>query len=48
LLGTTIEVLPVTTIDGEPVATGKPGEVARRLQSLYRAAVGQWLEGGGA
>ncbi len=45
LLGTTIEVLPVVTIDGEAVASGKPGPATQRLQTAYRAAVKRWLEG---
>jgi D-alanine transaminase len=48
LLGTTIEVLPVVSIDGEPVGDGKPGPVARRLQAAYREAVGRWLSEGRA
>ncbi len=48
LLGTTIEVLPVVSIDGDRVGDGKPGPVARRLQSAYRAAVERWLSEGGA
>lgn len=28
-------VLPVVTIDGEPVGDGKPGPIARRLRALY-------------
>ncbi len=48
MLGTTIEVLPVVSIDGTPVADGKPGPVTRRLQAAYRAAVDRWLSDGGA
>jgi D-alanine transaminase len=43
LLGTTIEVLPVVTIDGKTVSTGVPGPVARRLHEAFRAAVESWL-----
>jgi len=46
LVGTTIEVLPVITVDGQPVATGSPGPIARRLQTAYWAAVEHWLVGG--
>ncbi|MET0483500.1 MAG: D-amino-acid transaminase [Aestuariivirgaceae bacterium] len=31
-------VLPVVAIDGQPVGTGKPGPVARRLREIYIAA----------
>ena len=43
LLGTTIEVMPVVTIDGAPVGSGSPGPVSRRLQDAFRAAVEEWL-----
>lgn len=48
MLGTTIEVLPVVSIDGRPVGGGSPGPVARRLQAAYWAAVDRWLSDGGA
>lgn len=48
MLGTTIEVLPVVSIDGRPVGDGKPGPVARGLQTAYWAAVERWLSDGGA
>ena len=37
LVGTTIEVLPVTTLDGHSVGTGLPGEVTRLLQNKFEA-----------
>ncbi len=43
LTGTTIEVLPVVTIDGEPVGDGTPGPATRRLQEAFRKAVADWL-----
>jgi D-alanine transaminase len=43
LVGTTTEVLSVIRIDGQAVAEGTPGPVARRLQKAYRAAVERWL-----
>jgi D-alanine transaminase len=48
MLGTTIEVLPVVSIDGHPVGSGEPGPVARRLQAAYWAAVERWLSDGAA
>lgn len=45
LLGTTIEVLPVTSLDGRPIGSGKPGPVTRDLQHAYRKAVSEWLSG---
>lgn len=43
LVGTTIEVLPVVRVDDRPVADGRPGEVAARLQAAYREAIEAWL-----
>ena len=37
LAGTTAEVLPVVRIDGQPVASGTPGPVTRRLRELFLA-----------
>ncbi len=45
LTGTTSEVLPVVTVDGRPVADGRPGPVARRLQEAYRQAVREFVGG---
>ncbi len=33
----TKEILPVTTLDGEPVGEGKPGPVFKRMYTLYQA-----------
>jgi D-alanine transaminase len=43
LVGTTTEVISVVQVDGSRVANGQPGEIARRLQRAYRAAVERWL-----
>ncbi len=43
LAGTTIEVMPVISIDGVHIGNGQPGPVSRRLQAAYRAAVELWL-----
>jgi D-alanine transaminase len=43
LLGTTIEVMPIVTVDGKPVSGGTPGPVTRRLQAAFRAEVERWL-----
>ncbi len=40
LVGTTIEILPVTQLDGKPVADGKPGPMAIGLASRFKALVG--------
>jgi D-alanine transaminase len=39
LTGTTSEVLPIIKVDGEPIGTGLPGDVTRRLQEAYREKV---------
>jgi len=36
----TKEILPVTTLDGQPVGTGRPGPVYARLHAAYEAAKG--------
>jgi len=36
LSGTTTEIMPITRVNGTPIADGRPGEVTRRLQELYR------------
>jgi D-alanine transaminase len=35
LTGTTSEVLPITSVDGQPVGDGRPGPVTRLLQEAY-------------
>ena len=37
--GTTSEVLPITTLNGNPVADGKPGPFTRRLQEAFNQFV---------
>ena len=34
LTGTTTDVMPIVSLDGRPVGTGKPGELTRRLQKV--------------
>lgn len=41
LTGTTTEVMPVVRVDGRPIGSGKPGDVARRLMDAYRAEIGR-------
>jgi branched-subunit amino acid aminotransferase/4-amino-4-deoxychorismate lyase len=36
-------VLPVTSIDGRPVANGRPGETTRRLMADYATHCGAAL-----
>ena len=37
LTGTTVEVMPVTRVDGRRIAAGRPGPVTQRLLEAYRA-----------
>lgn len=43
LTGTTIEVMPVVTVDGQEIGDGKPGAVTKRLQEAFRSAIERWL-----
>lgn len=43
LAGTTIEVLPIVSVDGQAIGTGRPGPITRQLQAAYQAAVESWL-----
>ncbi|MDR0716720.1 MAG: D-amino acid aminotransferase [Azoarcus sp.] len=36
MTSSTKEVLPITTLDGQPVGSGRPGECARRMHGWYR------------
>jgi D-alanine transaminase len=35
LTSSSVFLLPITSIDGEPVADGKPGDFSKRLRQLY-------------
>ncbi len=39
LTGTTIEVMPVTVVDGQTIGSGRPGPVTRRLQREFAAVI---------
>jgi branched-chain amino acid aminotransferase len=39
LTGTGVQIEPVVEVDGRPIASGTPGPVTTRLQSIYAAAV---------
>lgn len=43
LTGTTIEVLPIISIDGQPISHGRPGLITERLQRAFRGALERWL-----
>jgi len=45
LVGTSTEIMPIATIDGKPVGTGRPGPIAKRLQEAYREDLETWLAG---
>lgn len=44
LMGTSIEVMPVVTVDESTIGSGKPGPIALELQEAYRGAVREWLD----
>lgn len=37
ITGTTVEVTPIVRIDGQPIGSGEPGIVTRRLQTAFEA-----------
>jgi D-alanine transaminase len=39
LSGTTVEVTPVIRVDDQPICSGEPGPVTRRLQAAFEAAI---------
>ena len=39
LTGTTTEIMPIVTIDGQPVADGKVGPITRKIQKGYKDAI---------
>lgn len=49
ITSTTTEVMPVTTLDGKPVGTGRPGPVTQRMWQAFDAMVrkaAHWANGG--
>jgi len=44
LMGTSIEVMPVVTVDETKIGSGKPGPVGTELQAAYRESVREWLD----
>ena len=44
LTNTTMEIMPVTTIDAAPVGNGIPGPLTRRLQTAFAASRTRFLE----
>lgn len=43
LTGTTSEVLPIVKVDSQPIGTGEPGPLTRRMQEAYQQAVREFL-----
>jgi branched-chain amino acid aminotransferase group I len=49
LTNSLMEIMPLTSIDGRPVASGKPGPITRRLMQAYRELVDRvtsWINPG--
>lgn len=44
LTGTTVEVLPISQVDGKPVGSGHSGAVTDLLFRTYQQAVREWLD----
>ena len=44
LIGTTIEVMPVTNVDDTVIANGMPGPLTRNLQKAYKQALREWMD----
>ncbi|MFM7842082.1 MAG: aminotransferase class IV, partial [Nitrospira sp.] len=40
LSGTTVEVLPVIRVDNQPIGSGTPGAITRKLQAGFRRLTG--------
>ena len=45
LTNTTVEVLPVTQVDGQSIGEGRPGEITRRLHASFRDSLDRFLAG---
>lgn len=43
LVGTSVEVLPVSRVDGQTIGSGSPGPICQKLQKAYKDAVDAWL-----
>jgi D-alanine transaminase len=43
ITGTTIQIVPIISVDEKPIGDGKPGSVVKRLQSAFAQAVSDWL-----
>lgn len=43
LTNTSMEIMPVRSLDGTPIGPGKPGPVTRQLQTLFRSNMSKYL-----
>ena len=43
LTNTSMEIMPVSTVDGQPIGLGRPGPITRRLQSIFGMQRGRFL-----
>jgi branched-chain amino acid aminotransferase len=44
LTNTSMEIMPVASMDGHPIGSGKPGPITRQLRSLFGQARSRFLE----
>jgi D-alanine transaminase len=45
MTSSTRAVIPITRLDGQPVGTGRPGPLYRRMADLWQSALARWHEG---
>jgi branched-chain amino acid aminotransferase len=45
LTNTTVEVLPVTQVDGQSIGDGRPGKITRQLHASFRDSLDRFLAG---
>ena len=43
ITGTTIQIVPLISLDGNPIGDGQPGPIVRQLQTAFAQTVAEWL-----
>ncbi len=39
-----MELMPLTWLEGKPIGSGKPGELTKKMQAVYKKLVNQALQ----